>query len=136
MKAITGTAADNYETAKWDPAFTEQMANALGPLVKRWFRAEVRNIENVPQAGGALVVSNHSGGMFTPDVLIFAPAFYNTFGYHRPLYTTGCSSAHLTGGFAESGSSRQAAKTPLQLCIPMRWYSCFRAVTTIPTGPH
>jgi 1-acyl-sn-glycerol-3-phosphate acyltransferase len=87
MKAIAGTAADNYETAKWDPAFTEQMANALGPLVKRWFRAEVRNIENVPQAGGALVVSNHSGGMFTPDVLIFAPAFYNTFGYHRPLYT-------------------------------------------------
>jgi 1-acyl-sn-glycerol-3-phosphate acyltransferase len=25
--------------------------------------------------------------MFTPDVLIFAPAFYDTFGYDRPLYT-------------------------------------------------
>jgi 1-acyl-sn-glycerol-3-phosphate acyltransferase len=41
----------------------------------------------MPKAGGALVVSNHSGGMFTPDVLIFAPAFYAKFGFDRPLYT-------------------------------------------------
>jgi 1-acyl-sn-glycerol-3-phosphate acyltransferase len=34
-----------------------------------------------------LLVSNHSGGMMTPDVLIFAGAFYETFGYHRPVYT-------------------------------------------------
>ncbi len=33
------------------------------------------------------MVSNHSGGMLTPDVLIFAPAFYRRFGYDRPLYT-------------------------------------------------
>jgi 1-acyl-sn-glycerol-3-phosphate acyltransferase len=47
----------------------------------------VRNVEKIPPAGGALVVSNHSGGMLTPDVLIFSPAFYETFGYHRPVYT-------------------------------------------------
>ena len=41
----------------------------------------------MPAAGGALVVSNHSGGMFTPDVLIFAPAFYDKFGFDRPVYT-------------------------------------------------
>jgi 1-acyl-sn-glycerol-3-phosphate acyltransferase len=81
--------ADNHEIAKWDPAFTKQVADTVGPLVKRWFRAEVRNLDNIPAAGGALVVSNHSGGMFTPDVLIFAPAFYNAFGYHRPVYTLG-----------------------------------------------
>lgn len=80
-------ASHSHEIAKWDPAFTEQVKNAVQPLVKLWFRAEVRNVENIPPAGGALVVSNHSGGMFTPDVLIFAPAFYDTFGYHRPLYT-------------------------------------------------
>jgi 1-acyl-sn-glycerol-3-phosphate acyltransferase len=34
-----------------------------------------------------LIVSNHSGGMFTPDVLVFAAAFYDKFGYDRPLYT-------------------------------------------------
>jgi 1-acyl-sn-glycerol-3-phosphate acyltransferase len=47
----------------------------------------VRNVDNVPATGGALVVSNHSGGMLTPDVLIFAPAFYDRFGYDRPVYT-------------------------------------------------
>ena len=80
-------AADNHETAKWDPAFTEQIVNTVGPLIRRWHRAEVRNVRNIPSAGGALVVSNHSGGMLTPDVLIFAPAFYGQFGYDRPLYT-------------------------------------------------
>jgi 1-acyl-sn-glycerol-3-phosphate acyltransferase len=80
-------AADNHETAKWDPAFTEQVAKTLGPAIKRYYRAEVRNIANIPASGGALVVSNHSGGMLTPDVLIFSPAFYETFGYDRPVYT-------------------------------------------------
>jgi 1-acyl-sn-glycerol-3-phosphate acyltransferase len=84
---MKSTAADNHKIAKWDAAFTKQVANAVGPLVKRWFRAEVRNLENIPPVGGALVVSNHSGGMFTPDVLIFVPAYYDKFGYHRPVYT-------------------------------------------------
>jgi 1-acyl-sn-glycerol-3-phosphate acyltransferase len=84
---MTGAAADNRETAKWDPAFTKQVADTVGPLIKRWHRAEVRNLDNIPSAGGALIVSNHSGGMLTPDVLLFAPAFYDAFGYDRPLYT-------------------------------------------------
>ncbi|OBF00336.1 glycerol acyltransferase [Mycobacterium sp. 852002-10029_SCH5224772] len=87
MKGSGADAVDNPETAKWDPAFTEQVAHALGPAVKRYYRAEVRNIDNVPSSGGALVVSNHSGGMLTPDVLIFSPAFYEKFGYDRPVYT-------------------------------------------------
>src|SRR6185437_10050309 len=90
--AIKGSgvgAADNNETANSDPAFTEQITKALGPAVKRSYRAEVRNIDNVPSSGGALVVSNHSGGMLTPDVLIFSPAFYDRFGYDRPVYTLG-----------------------------------------------
>jgi 1-acyl-sn-glycerol-3-phosphate acyltransferase len=43
----------------------------------------------VPADGGVLIVANHSGGMLTPDVLIFASAFYGRFGYDRPLYTLG-----------------------------------------------
>ncbi len=43
----------------------------------------------MPAAGGALLVSNHSGGMLTPDVLVFAPEFYKHFGFDRPLYTLG-----------------------------------------------
>jgi 1-acyl-sn-glycerol-3-phosphate acyltransferase len=77
------------KVAKWDPGLTRQVVERVGPLIKRYFRAEVRDVDRIPAAGGALVVSNHSGGMFTPDVLVFAPQFYNTFGYDRPIYTLG-----------------------------------------------
>jgi 1-acyl-sn-glycerol-3-phosphate acyltransferase len=77
------------EIAEWDRGLTAQLVGALAPIAKRWFRSEVRGLESFPPDGGALVVSNHSGGMLTPDVLIFAAAFYGTFGYHRPLYTLG-----------------------------------------------
>jgi 1-acyl-sn-glycerol-3-phosphate acyltransferase len=78
--------SDDADTAKWDPVFTRQVKNAVGPVVKQYFRAEVNGLGSLPARGGALVVSNHSGGVLTPDVLIFAPAFYDAFGYDRPLY--------------------------------------------------
>jgi 1-acyl-sn-glycerol-3-phosphate acyltransferase len=34
---------------------------ALRPLAEKYFRIEVRGIENVPAVGGALIVANHSG---------------------------------------------------------------------------
>ncbi|WP_242494634.1 lysophospholipid acyltransferase family protein [Nocardioides zhouii] len=34
---------------------------ALRPVAEKWFRLEVRGLENIPAEGGALVVSNHSG---------------------------------------------------------------------------
>lgn len=74
------------EIAKWDPSVARRISNLIGPLVARYFRADVKDLANVPAVGGALIVSNHSGGVLTPDVLIFAPAFYNTFGYDRPLH--------------------------------------------------
>ena len=92
MLVVTGSDADgpkNRETAQWDPAFARQVANTIGPLIKQYHRAEVCNLDNVPSSGGALVVSNHSGGMLTPDVFIFSPAFYQKFGYDRPVYTLG-----------------------------------------------
>jgi 1-acyl-sn-glycerol-3-phosphate acyltransferase len=79
----------DHETTKWDPGFTERLINAVGPIARRWFRCEVRGLESLPAQRGALVVANHSGGMLTPDVLIFASAFYGRFGYDRPLYTLG-----------------------------------------------
>jgi 1-acyl-sn-glycerol-3-phosphate acyltransferase len=46
----------------FDEDFTENIyLPLLRPLYKSWFRVEVRGIENIPSAGGALVVSNHSG---------------------------------------------------------------------------
>jgi 1-acyl-sn-glycerol-3-phosphate acyltransferase len=79
----------DFEITKWDPAFTERLVTAAEPLAKLWFRFDVRGLQSLPPTGGALIVSNHSGGMLTPDVLIFAAAFYAKFGYERPLYTLG-----------------------------------------------
>ncbi|MDT5147905.1 MAG: hypothetical protein QOC58_2550 [Mycobacterium sp.] len=74
---------------EWDPDFTERLVKAAEPIARRWFRFEVHGLESLPPDGGALLVANHSGGMLTPDVLIFASAFYGRFGYGRPLYTLG-----------------------------------------------
>ncbi|TDO16850.1 1-acyl-sn-glycerol-3-phosphate acyltransferase [Mycobacterium sp. BK086] len=75
------------ELGKWDPAFTRRINNAVWPLIRAYFRAEVRGLELFPPSGAALLVCNHSGGMLTPDVPVFGPAFYAKFGYDRPVYT-------------------------------------------------
>lgn len=46
----------------YDAELTESVLLApLRPLFSRWFRVEVRGLSNIPDTGGALVVSNHSG---------------------------------------------------------------------------
>ena len=52
------------ELTKWDPGLTERVTGLTRPFLKRYFRSEVRGLENIPP-GGALLVSNHSGGMFS-----------------------------------------------------------------------
>src|ERR1700759_1817629 len=74
------------EISKWDPGFTERVMGWIRPLIKGYHRAEVRGLDSFP-AGGALVVSNHSGGLFPMDVPVFACGFYEKFGYDRPVYT-------------------------------------------------
>jgi 1-acyl-sn-glycerol-3-phosphate acyltransferase len=83
---VTAKKAKTAEMREWDPSFTKRVTETIGPLIKGYYRAEVRGLEHFPENGGALVVSNHSGGMFTPDVWIFNPAFYKKFGYTRPVY--------------------------------------------------
>ena len=81
--------ADGHATAeitKWDPLLTARVVGFLRPIVKRYFRSEVRGLSHIP-AGGALLVSNHSGGMLTTDPPTFAVSFYDEFGYDRPLLT-------------------------------------------------
>jgi len=45
----------------FDPQITEILVGAVEPLAEKWFRLEVRGIENIPADGGALLVANHSG---------------------------------------------------------------------------
>src|SRR5215207_3307081 len=52
-----------------------------------WFRTEVEGIENVPAAGGALLVSNHSGAL-PPDAAMIAKAIREEHPQPRPLNIT------------------------------------------------
>jgi len=83
---VAATDVDPGEITKWDPGLTEKVMGWLRPLIKGYHRAEVHGLDTFPN-GGALVVSNHSGGLFPMDVPVFATGFYERFGYDRPVYT-------------------------------------------------
>src|ERR1700733_9201710 len=83
---MAATDIEPGEMSKWDPGLTERVMGWLRPLIKGYHRAEVRGLEEFP-SGGALVVANHSGGLFAMDVPVFVTDFYATFGYDRPVYT-------------------------------------------------
>jgi 1-acyl-sn-glycerol-3-phosphate acyltransferase len=78
--------AGDPEIGKFDPGMTQRVMGVLRPILKTYFRSEVRGLDSFPP-GGALVVGNHSGGMFPMDVPIFSVDFYDKFGYDRPVYT-------------------------------------------------
>lgn len=48
----------------------------------------MRGLDNIPP-GPALVVSNHSGGLVSFDLSVFAVDYYDKYGYDRPLYALG-----------------------------------------------
>jgi 1-acyl-sn-glycerol-3-phosphate acyltransferase len=56
-------------------------------LYHQWFRVETEAIENVPAAGGALLVSNHSGAL-PPDASMIAKAIKEEHPHPRPLNLT------------------------------------------------
>jgi 1-acyl-sn-glycerol-3-phosphate acyltransferase len=60
----------------------------LRPLYQKWFRVEVRGIENIPSVGGALVVGNHSGTI-AMDSLMTQVAVYDEHPEHRHLRMLG-----------------------------------------------
>ncbi len=77
-------AIQHDDVDKWNARLTEAIVELSRPLV-RYFRAEVSGLDNIP-SGPSLVVCNHSGGVLTPDMSVFAVNYYDKFGYDRPLY--------------------------------------------------
>jgi 1-acyl-sn-glycerol-3-phosphate acyltransferase len=52
-----------------------------------WFRVSVEGLENVPDSGGALLVSNHAGAL-PPDAAMIAKAIKEEHPRPRPLHLT------------------------------------------------
>ncbi len=77
---------EKADLAMRDGAYVAAILPLLGRIMKLYFRSEVRGMDAVPAEGGALIVSNHSGGLMPMDVPIIAAAFVETFGPDRPIY--------------------------------------------------
>ncbi len=56
-------------------------------LYRLWFRCDVQGIANVPDDGGALLVSNHAGAL-PPDAAMIAKAIKEEHARPRPLHLT------------------------------------------------
>ena len=75
--ALGGLRGD--EPDDWDPEYVRRTLPLLKATFGTYFRGEVRGLENIPD-GPALLVGNHSGGLFIADTFVFAFAFYDHFG--------------------------------------------------------
>jgi len=68
-----------------DPELTRIMATAFEPIAEKWFRLQVRGIENVPYDGGALLVANHSGTVPVDGLMTGFAVQKHAGRYMRPL---------------------------------------------------
>lgn len=97
----------------FDREFTEIVyLPVLRPLYRRWFRVDVRGIENIPAEGGALVVSNHSGTI-PVDTLMTAVAIHDAHPAHRFLRPLGADLVFgmpLVGEFARRTGTTLASQ--------------------------
>jgi 1-acyl-sn-glycerol-3-phosphate acyltransferase len=83
-RRITG----DYDVDEYgfDPEVAEQLLlAALRPIAQKWFRIEVRGIDNLPTDGGALVVSNHSGTLPMDGLMTMLTIHDRTGRFLRPL---------------------------------------------------
>lgn len=74
------------DLSRRDAEYVGRWLPLLRLACKAWFRSEVRDIERIPAEGGALVVSNHSGGLIAMDVPVIAVAYFDHYGMDAPLY--------------------------------------------------
>jgi 1-acyl-sn-glycerol-3-phosphate acyltransferase len=70
---MVGT-ADVVDDFGFDAAFHARAQPLLRFLYERWWRVDVSGIRHVPRKGRALLVANHSGGLFPYDGLMIAQA--------------------------------------------------------------
>jgi 1-acyl-sn-glycerol-3-phosphate acyltransferase len=69
----------------FDAQISDVLTGAIEPLAEKWFRLEVRGIENIPSEGGALLVANHSGTI-PIDAIVTSYAVHKYSGRNlRPL---------------------------------------------------
>lgn len=85
----------------------------MRPLFDRWFRVEVKGLDNVPSSGGALIVANHSGTIAL-DAVMTQVALRDRHPAHRHLRMLGADLVFSTPFVSEI--ARKAGHT--LACMP------------------
>jgi len=90
LRGLVPAAEPGREVDDWGRS--QRIFDLVEPLLdfyyRHWFRVEVEGIENVPELGGALIVSNHSGAL-PPDAPMIMQAIRHEHPNPRPLYMLG-----------------------------------------------
>jgi 1-acyl-sn-glycerol-3-phosphate acyltransferase len=90
LRSLVPAAEPGREVDDWGRS--QRIFDLVEPLLdfyyRHWFRVEVEGIENVPELGGALIVSNHSGAL-PPDAPMIMQAIRHEHPSPRPLYMLG-----------------------------------------------
>lgn len=93
----------------FDAELTERFfMAALRPIARKWFRIEVRGLENIPADGGALVVSNHSGTVPVDGLMTMVTTHDHTGRFLRPLGADLVFTLPVIGGLARRGGATLA----------------------------
>jgi 1-acyl-sn-glycerol-3-phosphate acyltransferase len=103
----------------FEPAFLEQTAPVLEFLWAKYFRVRLEGVDNVPSAGPALLVANHSGGLPYDGVMLMH-AMHAHHPARRPLRPLVASfafqSAWMRPVVARIGGVRASMQNALALC--------------------
>ena len=90
LRRLVPAAEPGREIDDWGRS--QRVFDLVEPLLdfyyRHWFRVDVEGIDNVPSAGGALIVSNHSGAL-PPDAPMIMQAIRHEHPSPRPLYMLG-----------------------------------------------
>ena len=90
LRGLVPAAEPGREVDDWGRS--QRIFDLVEPLLdfyyRHWFRVDVEGIENVPEQGGALIVSNHSGAL-PPDAPMIMQAIRHEHPRPRPLYMLG-----------------------------------------------
>ena len=101
----------DYEVDEYgfDAEITERfMLALLRPIAEKWFRVEVRGIENIPAEGGALIVSNHSGTVPVDALMTMVTVHDHTGRFLRALGADLVFRMPLVGELARRGGATLA----------------------------
>jgi 1-acyl-sn-glycerol-3-phosphate acyltransferase len=69
-----------------DPDYIRENLPLSWLFASIWYRAETRNLANVPEHGPVLLVGNHTGGNMSPETITFTLAFSTFFGVERRFH--------------------------------------------------